>query len=209
MKDTSSPGPDGFGPAFFKRNWNLVKNDLMCVLQDFHSLADLRPINKSFIVLLPKKAGANRPDNFRPISLQNCCLKISTKCLTLRLKSLMPNLVHPDQTRFIFGRAIAENFVYAAGIVQACNKRSAPAAVFKLDFRKAFDSISWDVLDRILEAKGFPELWRAWVRNLNLSSQTAVLLNGVPGRWIQCRRGLRQGDPLSPFLFDIVVDILQ
>jgi hypothetical protein len=48
--------------------------------------------------------------------------------------------------------------------------------VFKLDFRKAFDSISWDALDRILWAKGFSELWCSWVRMLN---QTAVLLNGV------------------------------
>ncbi|KAK1685871.1 hypothetical protein QYE76_046719 [Lolium multiflorum] len=210
MNDNSSPGPDGFGPAFYKRNWDLVKSTLLDSLADFHSLSsDLRPINKSHIVLLPKKEGANRPDNFRPISLQNCCLKIHSKCLTLRLKYLIPSLVHQDQTGFISGRSIAENFVYTADLVQACHKRNAPAAVFKLDFRKAFDSISWDALDRILMAKGFPELWRAWIKMLNHTSQMTVLLNGVPGRWIQCRRGLRQGDPLSPFLFNIIVDVLQ
>jgi hypothetical protein len=135
MNDNSSPGPDGFGPAFFKHNWNLVKSTLLDCLSRFHSLdSDLRPINKSHIVLLPKKAGANKPENFHPISLQNCCLKVHTKCLTLRLRDLIPYPVHPDETGFISGRCIAENFVYAADIVQSCHKRSAPAAVFKLDF---------------------------------------------------------------------------
>jgi hypothetical protein len=81
--------------------------------------------------------------------------------------------------------------------------------MFKLDFRKAFDSISWDALERILLAKGFLALWCSWICMLNQTSQTAVLLNGIPGRWIQCRRGLWQGDPLSPFLFNIVADVLQ
>ena len=157
MKSDSSPGPDGFGPAFFKKYWNLVKASLLSFLHDFHSLkVDLRPINQSFIVLLPKKMGANRPDQYRPISLQNCCMKIVTKCLTSRLQHLMPALVHPDQTGFISGRSLAENFVYATDIVQTCHKRSAPTIAFKLDFCKAFDSISWEALDSIMMAKGFP-----------------------------------------------------
>jgi hypothetical protein len=78
MNDNSSPGPDGFGPAFFKRNWDLVKDSLLDSLNNFYNLtSDLRPINQSHIILLPKKVGANRAENFRPISLQNCCLKFT------------------------------------------------------------------------------------------------------------------------------------
>jgi hypothetical protein len=121
MDDNASPGPDGFGPAFFKANWELIKSHLMLLVADFHAMkADLRRINRSFIVLLPKKQGASHPDQFRPVSLQNVCLKIISKCMANRVKPLIPNLIHPDQTSFVSGRNIAENFIYAADIVQSC-----------------------------------------------------------------------------------------
>ena len=89
MNDNASPGPDGFGPAFYKANWNLVKNDLLNLLNDFHSSkADLRRTNKAYIVLLPKKLGATQPENFRPVSLQNCAVKIASKCLANRAQYL-------------------------------------------------------------------------------------------------------------------------
>ena len=76
--------------------------------------------------------------------------------MTTRLQQFIEVLVHADQTGFIKGRSISETFVYAAEIVQCCHKRKVPAVVLKLDFQKAFDSVSWRALDQILEAKGFP-----------------------------------------------------
>lgn len=81
--------------------------------------------------------------------------------------------------------------------------------VIKLDFRKAFDSISWSSLTSILQARGFPPIFCAWVQNILHTGKTAILPNGTPGSWIQCRAGLRQGDPFSPYLFIIVADVLQ
>ena len=109
---------------------------------------------------------------------------MASKSLASRLQPLIPHLVHADQTGFIKGRSISENFVYAADIIQSCHKRKAPSIVLKLDFRKAFDTINWVALDAVLAAKGFLLLWRHWIQDLAVSSQSAVLLNGKPGTWI-------------------------
>ncbi|CAN6342300.1 unnamed protein product [Urochloa humidicola] len=157
MRKDCAPGLDGSSPMFFQANWDTLKADLLQLLNDFHSgHAELERINKAFLVLLPKKTAALLLKDYRPISLQNCATKFCTKGMTLRLQPWIPFVVHSDQTGFIKTRCIAENFLYAAEIVQCCHKRHAPTIVLKLDFTKAFDSVSWDAMDAILEAKGFP-----------------------------------------------------
>lgn len=210
MRVESAPEPDGFGPRLYQASWALLLPNIQAFMDSFHQeQMDLRGLNRAHMVLIPKTPTTSCTKDFRPISLQNCLPKLITKCLTNRLQAYLPALVHTDQTGFLKGRCIAENFVYATELVQCCYKRKAPTLILILDFRKAFDSISWDALDGILDAKGFSPKWRRWIRLINTSSQTVVMRNGVPGKWFQCRKGLRQGDPLSPYLFILAAAFLQ
>lgn len=207
MNPSSAPGPDGVGPGFYKAAWSDVRADVMAFLQAVHArTADLQRINRAHIVLIPKCPGA-APSAFRLVSLQNCPLKILTKILTARMQGQVQKLVDVDQTGFLKGRSISENFVYATELIQCCYQRKAPTLVLKLDFAKAFDSVDWDALMNMLMARGFPSLWCDWMKELLQTSKSAVLVNGCPGPWINCKRGLRQGDPL--YLFILVAGVLQ
>ena len=113
----------------------------MAFLQAFQQRqVQLGRINRSYMVLIPKKPGAVAVDAFRPICLQNCSIKILSKMLTRRLQKEIGNLIDLHQTGFLKGRSISETFVFAAELIQTCNKRRLPTLVLKLDFAKAFDT---------------------------------------------------------------------
>jgi hypothetical protein len=124
--------------------------------------ATLEAANRAYVVLLPKKDVALAAGDFRPIILQNCAPKIASKILTSRLQPFITDLVSPLQTGFIHGRNITDNFLFATELVQCCHKRHAPMIVLKLDFCKAFDSVSWSSLDAVLAARALGMGGGAW-----------------------------------------------
>jgi hypothetical protein len=138
-----SPGPDGFGSGFYQSFWSLVKQDILSVFQEFcHGTLELDRLNRSYMVLIKKKRECCTPDSYRPISLLNCTVKFITKILASRLQHEIKSLVDQDQSGFVRKRCIADNFMYAADIIQCCKQRKRKVIILKLDFTKAFDTIS-------------------------------------------------------------------
>nr|GEX37021.1 RNA-directed DNA polymerase, eukaryota, reverse transcriptase zinc-binding domain protein [Tanacetum cinerariifolium] len=80
--------------------------------------------------------------------------------------------------------------------------------VFKVDFAKAYDSIRWDYLDDVLDSIGFGSKWRSWISGSLLSGMTSIIINGSLTSEFQFHHGLKQGDPLAPYLFILVMESL-
>ena len=167
-----------------------------------------RGCNASFIVLIPKVSNPQSLDEYRPVSLIGCMYKIVAKLLANRLKKVMPIIIDECQSAFIEGRHLLQSAVIANEVMEKANKSQKPCLVFKVDCEKAYDSISWDFLVYMLRRLGFCAKWIQWIMGCLKSVSVSVLVNGSPSAEFSPQRGLRQGDPLTPFLFNIVAEAL-
>jgi mannosylglycoprotein endo-beta-mannosidase len=135
--------------------------------------------------------------------------KLLSKILANRLALHLPALVSPCQSAFIKGRSIQDNFQFVQGAVNHFHKAKTPMLFVKLDIAKAFDSVRWEYLLEVMTKLGFRQRWRDILSILWGCTTSRILLNGIPRKPIRHRRGLRQGDPLSPMLFILAMDPLQ
>jgi hypothetical protein len=168
----------------------------------FHRNGKLaKGLNSTFIALIPKVESPQRLNEFRPISLVGSLYKIVAKLLANRLRLVIGSVISEAQTAFVRDRQILDGILIANEVVDEARKYKKELLLFKVYFEKAYDSVDWGYLDAVLGKMEFPPLWRKWMRECVCTAKASVLVNDSPTDEFPLERGLRQGDPLSPFLF--------
>ena len=167
-----------------------------------------KSLNATFIILIPKKNAIIEVNDFRPISLVGGFYKIITKVLATRLRTVMEDIISTSQNTFVRNRQIFDLVLIANECLGSRLKTSLPGLLCKLDVEKAFDNVNLGFLMQLLEWGGFSAKWWWWIFFCISTVCFSILINGSPCEFFESFKGLRQGDPLFPLLFVLVMEAL-
>ena len=206
---SKAPGPDGFHALFFQKFWEHVKLKVCdFVKKIFQGQLSCENIHQTFLCLIPKISTPEYMSQFRPIGLCNVIFKVITKVVVHRLKPLMPSLIKPNQSSFVPGRQISGNIIIAQELIHTMKNKKGRKGymVIKLDLAKAYDRLRWGFIHDTLIDVGLPENLRTVIMDSITTVSMQVLWNGRPTESFKPTRGVRQGDPLSPYIFVLCLE---
>uniref|UniRef100_A0A803NYG4 Reverse transcriptase domain-containing protein n=1 Tax=Cannabis sativa TaxID=3483 RepID=A0A803NYG4_CANSA len=209
MHPDKAPGPDGMGPGFYQHHWDIVSTDLIALVSDFFNTGTFpSEYNTTNLVLIPKKKNFSTMGDLRPIALCNVAYKISAKVLANRMRPLIGDVISETQSAFIPGRLISDNIMVAFEVMHYLKRKRRGKRVHGhlSDMSKAYDRVEWDYLRAVMLRMGFAERWVNLVMECVTTVTYTIVHNNHSMGPIIPTRGIRQGDPLSTYLFIICAE---
>lgn len=156
---SKSPEPEGYFLLFVKRCWSFLKNDLVACFRNFHARAVLsKAITLSFLALISKSNNPLGLDEYKPICLVGCIYKILYKFMVGRIKKVIGKVISLSQSTFVSRRQLLDGILIANGMVDYATKKKKSCLLFKVDFEKVYDKVSWHFLCYMLKSMGFGDL---------------------------------------------------
>ena len=210
LPNNKTPGSDGLTVEFYKKFWKIIKEPLCDCIKTVYETGELTVDQRRGVINLIPKADKDLRNikNWRPISILNVDYKLITKALALRLKVVLPDLIDGDQCGYVMNRLIGENIRIVSDLINYCQNQDVEGLLVFLDFEKAFDSLSWDFIDHTLSEFNFGPVFKKWISIIYTNITSAVLNHGHLSKGFSLTRGIRQGCPISAYIFILCAELL-